>query len=402
MKPGGPRVRAEAGMTLVELMVAILLAAILTAGLFYMMSGQSRTYTAQVKTMGLQQNLWGAMEYIQRQVRMAGYGFGGCPLSADSRWPSPVVQAWDASKGSVAESSIVAVAVFNGCNLLAYKGSYPPPASCKAGPGDDSLAIAIASGDAIGGLAGVRLTKQMRDTDDSCTVAVAGSFATGDLAVLWEVGSTGKRCLLQKVTGVTATAPATIAFAPDGVYNVASPLDMPSGGYANGSLLIRYRAAGESPEPMKFAIDHSVDPPRLVQWVKPDRSDLEVVADGIEDMQVAWACDTAGGALAGVLEEGATETAKRSDEWAYNVATDTLPACGSNAMAAVRITLIARAASPEAGEKGPAGGVRGGFRPAAEDRPAGTVADDLAASGGLGTYRRAKLTVQVRPRNTGN
>lgn len=68
----------QRGITLIELMVSLLLAAMLSAGIFYMMSGQTRTYNTQMKSLTTQENLWGAMEYLQRQVRMAGYGFGGC------------------------------------------------------------------------------------------------------------------------------------------------------------------------------------------------------------------------------------------------------------------------------------------------------------------------------------
>ena len=41
--------RSQRGLTLIELMVSMLLATILVGGLFYMMTGQERTYSNQMR-----------------------------------------------------------------------------------------------------------------------------------------------------------------------------------------------------------------------------------------------------------------------------------------------------------------------------------------------------------------
>lgn len=106
-------------------------------------------------------------------------------------------------------------------------------------------------------------------------------------------------------------------------------------------------------------MDSSVAPPRLITWstinANPaaDKTNLEVVADGMEDMQIVWACDDD---LDGLYQENTSDLA--NDEWANNVASDNPPACGRPEV--VRLTLIARSASSDMWDKT-------GHRPTAED-----------------------------------
>jgi len=160
---------------------------------------------------------------------------------------------------------------------------------------------------------------------------------------------------------------------------------------------------GSSLLPHNFAIDRTRQPPQLVTWTRSDFSDLEVIADGIEDLQVAWACDMN---LNGIYEEGRTDVERRNpalDEWTNNVSLDIPPTCllpagcvGAVCTAVpvgqVRITLIARSLSPMLGD-------RSGFRPAAEDHAVGSISADLSLANEVGTYSRAVLTSTVAPRN---
>ena len=72
----------QAGLTIVELIVAILLAAVMTSGLFYMLSGQQKTYTEQYNQMGRNANLWGAMNFLERQIQTRRLWLRRMP-----RWP---------------------------------------------------------------------------------------------------------------------------------------------------------------------------------------------------------------------------------------------------------------------------------------------------------------------------
>jgi prepilin-type N-terminal cleavage/methylation domain-containing protein len=107
-----------------------------------------------------------------------------------------------------------------------------------------------------------------------------------------------------------------------------------------------------------------------------------VLAEGIEDLQVAFACDlNADGTL--------TEVPDTADEWTLNVANDPVPltnAAKCNQPAAVRLTLIARALSEDTGINA---ALTGNKRPAAENH----------AAGAPDQFRRRVLTTTVYPRN---
>lgn len=61
------------GVTLIELLVALVISGVIIAGIYRMFVGQTRAYTVQEQVVEVQQNIRGAMELILRDVRMAGY-----------------------------------------------------------------------------------------------------------------------------------------------------------------------------------------------------------------------------------------------------------------------------------------------------------------------------------------
>jgi hypothetical protein len=382
MSGGAPR---DEGLTLVELMVTLLLAALLTSGLFFMLSGQGETYAGQRRGLEVQTGVWGAMEYLQRQLRLAGHGFGGCPGGA-------VVQ-WDRADGTK-PSPYVGLRVHNGCDLLAT-----PPAACPSAASPDapdSFSVAYSERFSTPADHGVPLAKAMPTTSAVTFVRIAEGFQKDDLVVLREPGTT-KACVLLRLTADPQPTGSSYSLQhqPDGLYNPPGGRNIfPAEGY---SLAARVARLGRSASPgvRHFAVDRRQPTPRLVTWTSAspnpaaDVAGLEVVAEGVEDLQIAWACDADDD---GELTEGATPAGRRDDEWGGNVANDTPPACGEHPVAQVRLTLIGRSASPTPGS-------RLGHRPAAEDRPAGTVADDLRRSGGVGTYVRRVLVAVVQPTN---
>ena len=71
-----PRMRSDPGFTLIELMIAIALSGIVLAGLTWVFTTTNWSYKRQDETATLQQNLRTAKMNIERDVRMAGCGFG--------------------------------------------------------------------------------------------------------------------------------------------------------------------------------------------------------------------------------------------------------------------------------------------------------------------------------------
>jgi type IV pilus assembly protein PilW len=62
------------GFTLIELMVAMAIASIVMAGIYAAYNAQMRTHVTQQAIVDIQQSLRGAMYFMQRSIRMAGYG----------------------------------------------------------------------------------------------------------------------------------------------------------------------------------------------------------------------------------------------------------------------------------------------------------------------------------------
>ena len=230
---------------------------------------------------------------------------------------------------------------------------------------------------------------------DAIIVATPGSLYDSsrptNLLALWQPG-TSKACSLLTVTG-PAVAMAGGFSLPHAASTGVNPPDtaniFPPTGYDVGTLAIDVNAMVTR----RFAVDSDpTDPqkvPRLVTWAAADKSDVEVVADGIEDLQVAFACDD-GTPPNGAFEEGIDDSTRVSDEWAHNVGGEADadgnglpdPMVCSRGVGSLRLTLTARSASRA--DTSPTS-----QRDKAEDRPKGPK----------DAYPRRRLSVVVQPRN---
>ena len=118
----------------------------------------------------------------------------------------------------------------------------------------------------------------------------------------------------------------------------------------------------------------------------------QILAEGIEDMQIAYACDTQpGGNPDGSLSEGTDAASRLADEWTYNEAGDVPPAHlrypqrHPHHPARPLADRRHRACSAPSGS----GSASNSFKPAVEDGVAG--APDA--------FRHRTLTTTVYPRN---
>jgi type IV pilus assembly protein PilW len=73
-KSMGSLKNSKKGFTMIELMVTMGIASILLAGIYAAYSAQVRSHVTQQAVLDIQQNLRSAIYYVQRSVRMAGYG----------------------------------------------------------------------------------------------------------------------------------------------------------------------------------------------------------------------------------------------------------------------------------------------------------------------------------------
>ncbi len=63
----------ERGITLIELLVALVICGVVVAGIYRVFIAQTRAYTVQDQVVEVQQNVRSAMEILLRDLRMAGY-----------------------------------------------------------------------------------------------------------------------------------------------------------------------------------------------------------------------------------------------------------------------------------------------------------------------------------------
>ena len=364
----------QAGLTLVELMISVLLAAMLSAGLFYLTSGQQRSYNSQVKSMALQESLWGAMEYLSRQVRHAGRGFGSC--------------AGGELVGASKQPVFRGLRVFNSCELTTDL-----PARCGGGERSDSFAITMRDDQGLP-------QRALSEPSELGALEVdhPEGFVPGDLLFVWPFGHPQAPCYLRRLSKTTRSATKNhyrLITEPVGRGTEPLGLSVPAG---TRVVSLGTTKAPSTMIPRYFSIDRSKGYPRLVTWQSSNatapstdfkRGSFEVVADGVEDLQIAWACDANGD---GQLQQGQGADARVSDEWFANTPGDAAPTCKWRNPREVRITLIGRTRRAKRLEQR-------GFRPAAEDRSAGLARDDQALSGNSGTFTRRVLTATVRPEN---
>ncbi len=70
----------ERGFTLIEIMVSVVIAVIVTAAAFTILTTTSKSVRANEQTVDTQQNVRIAMELLSRDIKMAGFGSPGVPI----------------------------------------------------------------------------------------------------------------------------------------------------------------------------------------------------------------------------------------------------------------------------------------------------------------------------------
>lgn len=392
-------------MTLVEIMITMLISSIIAASTFVFFAGQQRIYETQTKVINIQQNLWAAMEVIARHTRASGSGMYGCVKPASyadatagngtrkqSTFPSPGpltqnldtppqtgIRAYDPSSGSTTHMQwIPPLWIVNN-----DAATSPTDAALNVLAGTDVITVAFGNGTS-GTDTDIQLG-YLVTTDPSTPIpllsAGTGSmFRLGEFVLLlrfvdpgtgWGYGedpAVDRGCTLFQITSTPLDAALPHQNGSGGsVWNPplivgAAMLQIDgTNGYAAGTAGVRnfgaltwisffIQRAGASGIPYLMMQQRHV----MDSDGKPQAP--QVLAEGIEDLQVSFACDT--GTLAthnltqldGVLNEGAdnathtNDAARQSDEWWNNVPND--PPIGGdgfcNSPTAVRITMVAR------------------------------------------------------------
>jgi prepilin-type N-terminal cleavage/methylation domain-containing protein len=319
--------RGEAGVTLVELMVAMTISSIAIAAALAIGYSMLNGYREQRR-----------VELVQRAARISLEIIG-----SSIRGASPGVTT-GAITDLVACNDFGAIEVVNSTSepdqLKVIYGSGGVATSLRAGYDESSTELVVL--DATGLSAGDRV--------------LVTNFDRGHLVAIEDIAPHGDGFSLG-VEAASATA--------------CGPGSFPTSGYPAGTLVVRAKMA-------HFFVQESPSGPNLM--LDPDGvgpADPEPLAEGIEDLQIAYGVDVDED---GVLREDGTTT----DEWFYNVDGDAAPPPLATAPPrALRVTVIARTLFETS--KLPVSA-----RPAAEDRLGAEDRDP---------FRRRSFAVTMEVRN---
>jgi prepilin-type N-terminal cleavage/methylation domain-containing protein len=309
--------RAQAGFTLIELMISLVLFSFVIAGVLAVAVSMSQGFREQRASVTAEGAVRVPLDFLADAIRQASPG-------------APTGLIWDPNTCTQA-----AIEVYNNSGVGLAVGT-------------DKLDVIYASG-------AVLTSSREVYTAASTTLQIndASQLAPGDSIVI----SDTTQGILVKITGITANNLTIVAQA------VCPPPILPAtatilGPYPIGSLVIRAQHAW-------FYIDYLDGNPQLM--FDPDAKaatvDAEPLAEGVEDLQLVKAIDQTGN---GITDDGTTPTTV--DEWIYNIAGDINPAGGT--LRAVRVTLVARTLS------GLIGNLKSFNRPAVEDHAAAPVNSD--------------------------
>jgi len=369
--------RPDAGLTLVELMVTLVISSIVASSTFMFFVGQRRVYDTQMKVLSTQQNLWAAMETLSRFVRAAGMGMTGCVAPTD---PPPT------------SGALTGLRAFRKGGGVAMR--MPPIAirnSATGGP--DSITVVFGSG-SFGNFTDASLQGSVSAPTSAITLpaGLSSVFRVNEFVLLMDrtaapagppVGDRG--CTLFQITGIDAGTD-SLLHAATSTWNPSSDIaDYVPFTYTGGATPTAGVRNFGTVNWVQFSIDATGATPRLMMTRMDAGTGPQILADGIEDLQIAYACDTSPATNGdGAFTEGTDAASKKADEWNNNVAGDVVvPTC--NRPQAIRLTIIARSTEPDT----TLAGLAGNAKPAAED----------GAAGARDMFRHRVLTTTVYPRN---
>jgi prepilin-type N-terminal cleavage/methylation domain-containing protein len=387
----------DRGMTLVEIMVTLIISSIIAASTFMFFAGQQRIYETQTKLLNIQQNLWAAMEVVARYTRASGGGMFECVRPASysaaamngsrlqSSFPSP-----GPLSPSLADADRPATGVC-ASNPCGSGMQWIPPlwivnnskneAALNVVTDTDILTVAFGnrtSGTDVDATLGLNFLA----TDDP--ISLTGTL-TGAMFRQWEfilllnpgwgfgtdpIVNPARGCTMFQISDNPATGivlPHASVVGPEGIaWNPSGnvPAMLPLGGYIGNAAGVRnfgaltwvtffIRRVGSGAPNLMMQQRHL----GCASTSGGQPGDPQILAEGIEDLQVSFACDT-GWLTAhnlalpnGQLDEGTDDATRRLDEWWNNVPNDVLPLPNTdgfcNLPTAIRLTLVARTLTPD-------------------------------------------------------
>lgn len=306
--------RGQAGFTLIELMISLVMFSFAVAGVLAVAVAMATGFREQKGTIGAEGAARSAMEFMADSVRGGGPG--------------------------VLNASSLNIENLHTCG----KGAF---VVTNSNTGPDRFIATFAYGSVV-----TSSTQTYAAAQASLTVASTAQFAADDWILISDTAQ-GHLVQIDSVTDATTLALKTTLC---GALTVAFPA---GGVYPRNSLVVRVLRA-------EFFIQNLDGVPTL--YMDPDTADgtaaPEPLAEGVEDLQVELGVDPAGD---GILEDA---SGANVDEWSYNFPGAAETVLDPTAIVrGVRITLVARSV-------GQVTGIGNYYRPLAGDHAASTVPDN--------------------------
>lgn len=236
--------RREAGFTLIEVMAALAILAIAMTAVFATFTSQQKSFTVQNRVVEMQQNLRQAVEYMTRDIRLAGYGVPAPVTIPTGKLPSgTTIRTLFSQDNTAGPDSLY---VFYRYDMDEYQ---PETVTAAAVPANATQAT---------------------------VTSVIGFVASGGELVLLTDNTTTAADLFE----TTAAGGGVLTFGTGYNYNT-----IPHSGYPSATVA-KARFA-------RYYIDNTTDPAHPTLMV--DRmagQPAQPVADDIEDMQLTYGLDT--------------------------------------------------------------------------------------------------------------
>lgn len=305
--------RGEAGMTLIELMIAMVILGIVIAAAFNVAYTIMSSYRDHRRAMAVERSARGAMTVLADAVRNASPGVENAQIT-----------------------DLVGCSTLQGISVV------------NRSDGPDTLQIVYATG------AVVTSIRQVFDQDSTELVVLDGSaLKAGDQVLVTDFDDRGHLMAITDVAESGGEYTLSLASAPSSMCSPA-PADF---SYPVLSTVIKAQVA-------EFSVVEGTVPALMMDRDGAGPEEPEPVAEGIEDLQVAI----------GVDEDGDNEVSADApdgvDEWFYNHPDDLDPALAITARPyrALRLTVVARSIGETTAKPT-------SLRPKAEDHDAATAPD---------------------------
>lgn len=280
----------EAGFSLVEVMAALIIFSIAMTAVFATFISQQKSFTVQNRVAEMQQNLRQAVEYLSRDIRLAGYGIPDNVVIPNGVIATGVtsIRALYASDNTTGPDRIYILYMFD------MDANQPPTTDNGAGVPANAASITVSG--------------------------TTGFLDTGGELVLVTDGTTADLYETSAAAGTTLTFGGAFTYN----YNMGH-----TNSYAGGTTVAKARFA-------QYYIDNTTDPAHPTLMVdRMGGAAAQPLADDIEDMQLSYGLDT--------NNDGVV------DAWRNEAAPADLAPGEISLIRQVRLRLLARTRLQEAG-----------------------------------------------------